>query len=78
MALRTRSRIAPSQMASVAMAETRLASKAIPGVLRVVVPIVAWAVASIALGVLLGFSAVILPPMGAFAIVGAAGLCSFG
>ena len=61
-------------MASVAMAETRLASRAIPGVLRVVVPIVAWAVASIALGVLLGFSAVILPPMGAFAIVGAAGL----
>jgi O-antigen ligase len=56
------------------MAETRLAGRAIPNVLRYLAPIVAWTVASIALGVILGFSAVILPPMGAFAIVAAAGL----
>ena len=48
--------------------------RAIPNVLRYLAPIVAWAVASIALGVLLGFSAVILPPMGAFGIVAIAGL----
>src|SRR5580698_6089783 len=48
--------------------------QAIPNVLRYLAPIVAWTVASIALGVILGFSAVILPPMGAFAIVAAAGL----
>ena len=74
MTLRIRNRFAPSQIAAVAMAETRLAGRAIPNALRYVAPIVAWAVASIALGVLLGFSAVILPPMGAFGIVAIAGL----
>jgi O-antigen ligase len=74
MTLRIRNRFALSQIAPVAMAETRLAGRAIPDVLRYVAPIVAWAVASIALGVVLGFSAVILPPMGAFGIVAVAGL----
>jgi hypothetical protein len=48
--------------------------RAAPNVVRHLAPIVAWAVASVALGVVLGLSAVILPPMGAFAIVAAAGL----
>ena len=74
MTTRIRNRFAVSQIASVAMAETRLAGRAIPNVLRYLAPIVAWTVASIALGVVLGFSAVILPPMGAFGIVAVAGL----
>jgi O-antigen ligase len=74
MTTRIRNRFALSQVASVAMAETRLAGRAIPNFLRSAAPIVAWAVASIGLGVLLGFSAVILPPMGAFGIVAIAGL----
>ncbi len=74
MTTRIRNRLALSQIASVAMAETRLAGRAVPNVLRNLAPIVAWAVASIALGVLLGLSAVILPPMGAFGIVAIAGL----
>ena len=74
MTTRIRNRFALSQIGSVAIAETRLAGRAIPNVLRNLAPIVAWAVASIALGVLLGFSAVILPPMGAFGIVVVAGL----
>ena len=48
--------------------------QAIPNVLRYLAPIVAWTIASIALGIVLGFSAVILPPMGAFGIVAVAGL----
>jgi hypothetical protein len=74
MATRIRNHFALSRIASVAMAETRLAGRAIPNVLRYLAPIVAWTVASIALGVVLGFSAVILPPMGAFGIVAVAGL----
>ena len=74
MTTRIRNRFTLSQIASVAMAETRLAGRAVPSVLRYLGPIVAWTVASIALGVVLGFSAVILPPMGAFGIVGVAGL----
>src|SRR5271156_1387350 len=74
MTTRIRNRFALSQIASVAMAETRLSGRAIPSVLRYLGPIVAWTVASIALGVVLGFSVVILPPMGAFGIVAVAGL----
>ena len=74
MATRIGNRFALSQIASVAMAETRLAGRAIPNVLRYLAPIVAWTVASIALGVVVGFAAVILPPMGAFGIVAVAGL----
>ena len=67
-------RFALSQIALVAMAETRLARRATHNVLRELVPIVAWAVASIALGVVVGFAAVILPPLGSFGIVAAAGV----
>src|ERR1700721_405620 len=74
MTTRIRNRFALSQVASVAMAETRLAGRAIPNVLRSPGAIVAWTVASIPLGIVLGFSAVILPPMGAFGIVAVAGL----
>jgi O-antigen ligase len=74
MATSIRNRFALSQIASVAMAETRLAGRAVPNVLRYLAPIVAWTVASIALGIILGFSAVILPPMGAFGIVALAGV----
>ena len=71
---RIRNRFALPQIAAVAMAETRLAVRAIPNVLRYLFPIVAWAIATIALGIVLGFSAVILPPMGAFGIVAVAGV----
>jgi hypothetical protein len=74
MITRIQNRFALSQIAAVAMAETRLAVRAIPNVLRYLFPIVAWAIATIALGVVLGFSAVILPPMGTFGIVAIAGL----
>ena len=63
-----------SRLASTAVGETRLAARAAPKVVRYLAPIVAWAVASIALGVVLGLSAVILPPMGAFGIDAVAGL----
>src|ERR1700677_3441506 len=74
MTTRIRNRFTLSQIASVAMAETRLAGRAVPSVLRYLGPIVAWTVASIALGGVLGLSAVILPPMGSFGIVAVAGL----
>jgi O-antigen ligase len=74
MATRIRNRLALSGIVLVAMAETRLVARAILNVLRYLAPMVAWAVATIALGVVLGLSAVILPPMGAFGIVAAAGL----
>jgi O-antigen ligase len=61
-----------SQIASVAIAETRLAGRAVPNILRNLAPIVAWSVASIALGVLVGLAAVVLPPLGAFGIVAVA------
>ena len=61
-----------SRVASTAVGETELAVRAAPNVIRHLAPIVAWAVTSIALGVVLGLSAVILPPMGAFAIVAVA------
>jgi drug/metabolite transporter (DMT)-like permease len=67
-------RFALSQIASVAMAETRLARRATHNVLRSLATVVAWAVASIALGVVVGFAAVILPPLGSFGIVAAAGV----
>jgi O-antigen ligase len=74
MTTRSGNRFALSQIASVAMAETRLAGRATHNVLRDLAPIVAWAVASIALGVIVGFAAVILPPLGSFGIVAAAGV----
>jgi hypothetical protein len=74
MRIRLGNRFAPSQIASVAMGEMRLAGRAVPNLLRHLAPIVAWTVASIALGGVLGLSAVILPPMGSFGIVAVAGL----
>ena len=74
MTIRLRSRFAPSQIALVAMGETRLAARAVPNLLRHLAPIVAWTVASIVLGVVLGLSAVMLPPMGSIGIVAVAGL----
>ena len=57
-----------------AIAETRLAARAAPRVVRHLAPIVAWAVASIFLGLVVGLAAVILPPLGAFGIVVIAGV----
>jgi O-antigen ligase len=74
MAVRTGKLFPLSHVASVAVAETRLAVRAAPAIVRHVAPIVAWAVASIALGVVLGLAAVILPPLGSFSIVAAAGV----
>src|SRR5258707_15870736 len=62
------------QSASFAMPETRLAWQAVPNVLRHLAPIVAWSIASIALGLVVGLAAVILPPLGAFGIVAACGV----
>jgi len=74
MAVRVGKRLLLSQILFIAMAETKLAARATPRILRHAVPIVAWALASIALGVLVGLAAVILPPMGAFGIVAVAAL----
>jgi hypothetical protein len=63
-----------SRIASTAVGEIRLAVQAMPNGLRYIAPIVAWAVVSISLGVVLGLSVVVLPPMGAFGIVAVAGL----
>src|SRR6516164_6331797 len=74
MAVRTGNRFPLSQAASATVAEMKLAVRAAPTVLRHLAPIVAWAVASIALGLVVGLAAVALPPMGAFGIVAAPGL----
>ena len=72
MAVRTGKLFPLSHVASATVAETRLAVRATPNVLRHLAPIVAWAVASIALGLVVGLAAVILPPLGSFGIVAAA------
>jgi O-antigen ligase len=74
MTTRIGNRFPLSQIASIAMAETRLAGRAVPNILRHLAPIVAWSVASIALGLVVGLAAVILPPLGAFGIVAACGV----
>ena len=74
MAARTGNRSRLSQVASVAVAETKLVARALPSVLRHLAPIAAWAVASIALGVIVGLAAVALPPLASFAIVAVVGL----
>jgi hypothetical protein len=74
MAVRRGNRFPLSQAASVAIAETRLAARAAPRILRGLVPIVAWAVVSIALGLIVGLAAVFLPPLGAFGIVAIVGV----
>lgn len=55
--------------ASVALAEVRIAVRATPAFIRSLAPIAAWAAVTIILGVVVGFAAVVLPPMGAFGIV---------
>jgi hypothetical protein len=72
MPVRIGKRFPLSQVASAAVAEGRLAGRATPNVLRYLAPIVAWAAASIALGLVVGLAAVVLPPMGAFGIVAVA------
>ncbi len=74
MAVRIGSRFRLPQVASVAVAETKLVARAAPDVVRYLVPIVAWASASIVLGLLVGLAAVALPPLGAFGIVAIVGL----
>src|SRR5580692_8898714 len=72
MAVKSGNRFPLSRVTSTAVAETRLAVRAAPGIVRHVAPVVAWAVASIALGLVVGLAAVILPPLGAFSIVAVA------
>ena len=74
MAVQTGKRFPLSQAASVAVAETKLAVRAAPRVVRYLAPIVAWAVTSIALGLIVGLAAVFLPPLGSFGIVAIAGV----
>jgi O-antigen ligase len=74
MTTRNGNRFALSQVALVAMAETRLAARAAPGVFRQFAPMIAWAVAAVFLGTIVGFAAVVLPPLGAFGIVAAVGV----
>ena len=69
MTTRDGTRFAWSQVASVAAAETRLALRAAPGVIRHVAPIAAWVAVSTIMGIAVGLAAVVLPPMGAFGIV---------
>ena len=54
--------------------EGRRALLAIPAILRPLVSIVAWTVIAVFLGLIVGFAAVILPPIGAFGIVAAVAL----
>ena len=74
MTTRMGNRFPLSRVASTAVGEIRLVVQGARNGLRHIAPIVAWAVASIGLGVVLGLSAVVLPPMGAFGIVAVAGL----
>lgn len=69
MAIRILNRAALTHVALVAVAETRLAARAVPGVIRSLAPIAAWAAASIILGIVVGLAAVVLPPMGTFGII---------
>ena len=74
MTTRMGNRFALSQIASVAMAEMRLAARATPDVLRALAPIVVWAAVAIGLGAIVGFAAVALSPLGAFGIVAMVGV----
>jgi hypothetical protein len=74
MAVRAEIRSRLSQVATIAVAETKLVARALPSALRHLAPIVAWAAASIVLGLVVGLAAVALPPLGSFAIVAVVGL----
>ena len=69
MAVWTGNRFRLSQAALVAVGEVKLAARVAPRVVRYLAPIVAWAIASIFLGLIVGLAAVFLPPLGAFGIV---------
>ena len=69
MAVWTGNRFRLSHAALVAVAEAKLAARVAPRVIRYLAPIVAWAIASIFLGLIVGLAAVFLPPLGAFGIV---------
>jgi O-antigen ligase len=69
MTTRIWSRFAPSRIVSTAIAETRLAARAVPDVVRFLAPIVIWATVAIVLGAIVGLAAFALPPLGAFGIV---------
>jgi hypothetical protein len=71
---RIASRFAPSRVASLAIVETKLAARAVPRVIRHLAPFAAWIVVSVALGMVVGIAAVILPPTGAFGIVAVVGV----
>lgn len=70
--MRLRNRFALTSL--LVTARTRLAVRALPGVIRILAPIVAWAALTIGLGAIVGFAAVALPPLGAFGIVAAVGV----
>ena len=74
MAVSTGNRFPLSRVALVAMAEAKLAARVAPRVVRYLAPIVAWAIASIFLGLIVGLAAVFLPPLGAFGIVAIAAM----
>ena len=74
MAIWTGNRFPLSQVALVAVAEAKLAARVAPRVVRYLAPIVAWAIASIVLGLIVGLAAVFLPPLGAFGIVAIAAM----
>ncbi|HEY1781411.1 MAG TPA: O-antigen ligase family protein [Roseiarcus sp.] len=74
MAVWTGNRFSLSRTALVAVAEAKLAARVAPRVVRYLAPIVAWAIASIGLGLIVGLAAVFLPPLGAFGIVAIAAM----
>ena len=57
-----------------AIGEAKLAFRATPRMIRPVAVVLAWSAAAILLGMIVGLSAVILPPTGAFGIVAAVAL----
>ena len=62
-------RASVAQFALAARGEARLAFARVPGILQRALMVTAWAALAIFLGTFVGFAAVLLPPMGAFAIV---------
>ena len=74
MAGRPGNRFPLSQVALVAVAETKLAVRAIPQLVRHIAPVVAWAIAVVGLGLIVGLAAVFLPPLAAFGIVAVVGV----
>jgi len=74
MAVWTGNRFPLSQAALVAVAEAKIAARVAPRIIRFLAPIVAWAIAAIVLGLIVGLAAVFLPPLGAFGIVAVAAM----